>query len=264
MARHGKVVIVEAVGNMEVETGKPMRQDEIFRIHSMTKPITTVAALMLVEAGKCKLDDPVSTYLPEFKGLSVYAGKGDKTSVAKNEMTIRDLMRHTSGLTYGMPNGTPVDKLYIENKIEDPGDDLAALVRKLGKLPLQYQPGTRFNYSISTDVLGRLVVVISGEPLDTFFRGPHLSAARHDGYGLCRAGRQAGPFHLQPLVGRKGDAQGERCSSHEPLSRPAEIPFRRRRAGVDGARLSALFVRCFLTAESCRGSGCFVRTPSVR
>jgi CubicO group peptidase (beta-lactamase class C family) len=85
-------------------------------------------------------------------------------------MTIRDLMRHTSGLTYGMPNGSPVDKLYIANRIESPGDTLQDKVVKLGKLPLQYQPGTRFHYSVSTDVLGRVVEVVSGKPLDDFLR----------------------------------------------------------------------------------------------
>jgi CubicO group peptidase (beta-lactamase class C family) len=170
VARHGKVVRMEAVGKMDLQSGKPMRSDTIFRLHSMTKPITSVAALMLFEEGKLKLDDPVSSYLPEFKDLRVYTGGGVTAGEVKREMTIRDLMRHTSGLTYGMPNGTPVDRLYIENKIEDPDDSLADLVRKLGRLPLQYQPGTRFNYSISTDVLGRVIEVVSGKTLDRFFQ----------------------------------------------------------------------------------------------
>jgi CubicO group peptidase (beta-lactamase class C family) len=120
VARQGKVIYVESFGKMDVEAGKPMLPDAIFRIYSMTKPITVVAALVLSEEGKFKLDDPVSKYLPEFKGLRVHAGSGDQTIEAKREMTVRDLMRHTSGLTYGMPNGPPVDKLYIANKIEDP------------------------------------------------------------------------------------------------------------------------------------------------
>jgi CubicO group peptidase (beta-lactamase class C family) len=170
VARRGKVVSLEAIGKMDVKAGTAMRPDAIFRIYSMTKPITTVAALLLVEEGKFKLDDPVSKYLPEFKGLRVFASQGGEAAEARPEMTIRDLMRHTSGLTYGLPNGTPVDKLYIENKIEEPGDGLADMVRKLGKLPLQYQPGTRFNYSVSTDVLGRIIEVTSGQPLDTFLQ----------------------------------------------------------------------------------------------
>jgi CubicO group peptidase (beta-lactamase class C family) len=170
VARRGKIARWEAFGKMDLKTGAAMRPDAIFRIYSMTKPITTVAALLLVEEGKCKLDDPVSQYLPEFKGLRVFRDKEGETVETRREMTIRDLMRHTSGLTYGLPNGTPVDKLYIENKIEDSGDDLADMVRKLGKLPLQYQPGTQFNYSVSTDVLGRIIEVVSGQPLDKFLQ----------------------------------------------------------------------------------------------
>jgi CubicO group peptidase (beta-lactamase class C family) len=170
VARHGKIVYCESFGKLDVEAGKVMPTDAIFRIYSMTKPITTAAALTLYEEGKFGLDDPVSRYLPEFKGLRVHAGSGEDTAAAKREMTIRDLMRHTSGLTYGMPNGSPVDKLYIANKIEDPGDSLADMVGKLGRLPLQYQPGTRFLYSVSTDVLGRVIEVASGKPLDEFLR----------------------------------------------------------------------------------------------
>jgi CubicO group peptidase (beta-lactamase class C family) len=170
VARRGKVAYLESFGKRDVEADKVMPTDALFRIHSMTKPITTVAALILYEEGKVKLDDPVSKYLPEFKGLRVHAGKGEETVEARREMTVRDLMRHTSGLTYGMPNGSPVDKLYIANKIEDPRDSLADMVAKLGKLPLQYQPGTRFHYSVSTDVLGRVVEVISEKPLDEFLQ----------------------------------------------------------------------------------------------
>jgi CubicO group peptidase (beta-lactamase class C family) len=170
VARRGKVVQLEAVGKADVAAGQAMQPDALFRIHSLTKPITTAAALVLVEEGKFRLDEAVSRYLPEFKGLRVSAGTGDETLEARREMTIRDLMRHTAGLTYGMPNGTPVDKLYIANKIADSGDDLADLVRKLGKLPLQYQPGTRFHYSVATDVLGRVIEVASGKPLDEFLQ----------------------------------------------------------------------------------------------
>jgi CubicO group peptidase (beta-lactamase class C family) len=170
VARRGRVAYQQSFGKMDVEAGTAMRTDAIFRIHSMTKPITTAAALILYEEGKFKLDDPVSKYLPEFGRLRVHTGKEDETVDARREMTVRDLMRHTSGLTYGMPNGSPVDKLYIANRIEDPGDSLADLVAKLGKLPLQYQPGTRFHYSVSTDVLGRLVEVLSEKPLDEFLR----------------------------------------------------------------------------------------------
>jgi CubicO group peptidase (beta-lactamase class C family) len=170
VARHGKVVKLEGLGVMDLDSGKPMKPDTIVRIFSMTKPITTVAAMMLYEEGKFQLDDPVSKYLPELQGLRVYAGKGDDTVEAKREMTVRDLLRHTSGLTYGAFGSTPVDKLYQERKVlSDPNDALQDLVAKLGKIPLLYQPGTRFNYSVSTDVLGRLVEVLAKRELDIYF-----------------------------------------------------------------------------------------------
>jgi CubicO group peptidase (beta-lactamase class C family) len=168
VARRGKIVQLDAVGKMNAATGEAMRPDAIFRIYSMTKPITSVAALMLVEEGKLKLDEPVSHYLPEFKELRVHTLKGDETAPAVREMTVRDLMRHTSGLTYAFSGDTPVERLYTANKIGDLGDTLADMVAKLGKLPLKYQPGTHFNYSHSTDVLGRVIEVASGKPFDEF------------------------------------------------------------------------------------------------
>ncbi|QVL33988.1 beta-lactamase family protein [Telmatocola sphagniphila] len=170
IARHGKVAYLETFGKMNALTGQAMRPDAIFRIHSMSKPITTAAALLLYEEGKYKLDDPVSKYLPEFKGLRVHTRNGEEVVAAKREMTIRDLMRHTSGLTYGMPNGTAVDKMYIAKGIDGPNLSLAEMVSALGKLPLQDQPGTQFNYSVSTDVLARLIEVLSGKPIDEFLK----------------------------------------------------------------------------------------------
>ena len=112
VARKGKVVMFEALGESEAGSGKPMKPDAIVRIYSMTKPITTVAAMILVEEGKIGLDDPVSKYVPGVQGSPCPAGKGDETVEAKREITIRDLMRHTAGLTYGVFGNTPVDQLY--------------------------------------------------------------------------------------------------------------------------------------------------------
>jgi CubicO group peptidase (beta-lactamase class C family) len=168
VARDGKIVALDALGSLDQKSGSAMRPDALFRIYSMTKPITSVAALILVEQGKLKLDEPVSTYLPELRGLKVYSESQSDPAAKGYEITVRDLMRHTSGFTYGMPGGTPVDQLYIDNNVEDGRYDSAAMVRKLGKLPLQYRPGTRFNYSVSTDVLGRVIEVVSGKPLDVF------------------------------------------------------------------------------------------------
>jgi CubicO group peptidase (beta-lactamase class C family) len=172
VARHGKIALFEAQGARDVASGKPMEKDTILRVYSMTKPITTVAAMILYDKGRFQLDDPVSKYLPELKEVKVYAGgKGDdlKLVAPKREMTIRDLMRHTSGLTYGM-SATPVDQLYRKHKVLAPGDTLEKTVTKLGKLPLLYQPGTRFEYGVSTDVLGRLVEVVSKKNLADFMQ----------------------------------------------------------------------------------------------
>jgi CubicO group peptidase (beta-lactamase class C family) len=169
VARNGKIVEWQAVGLMDLAKNKPMQKDTIVRIYSMSKPITTVAAMMLNEEGKFQLDDPVSKYLPELKGLRVYVGPGDKTEPARREITIRDLMRHTSGFTYGLFGDSPVDHMYLAKNVLDKNQNLQQFVSRLSTLPLKYQPGTKFNYSVSTDVLGRLVEVASGQTLDAFF-----------------------------------------------------------------------------------------------
>jgi CubicO group peptidase (beta-lactamase class C family) len=169
VARKGKVAMFEAFGESEAGSGRPMKPDAIVRIYSMTKPITSVAAMILVEEGKVGLDDPVSKYLPEFKDRRVQSGTGDATVAAKHEMTVRDLLRHTSGLTYGVFGNTPVDQQYRKAGVLAQTDTLAEMVAKLGKLPLLYEPETRWHYSVSTDVLGRVVEVAGGKPLDEFF-----------------------------------------------------------------------------------------------
>jgi CubicO group peptidase (beta-lactamase class C family) len=170
VARRGKLAMLETYGKSDIAADRPMRPDTIFRIYSMTKPIVTVAAMQMVEEGKIKLDDPVSKYVPEFKNLRVHAGTGDETVPAKREVTIRDLMRHTSGLTYGAFDNTPVDQLYRQARVLDRGETLTVFVGKLGKLPLLYQPGTHFQYSVSSDVLGHLIEVVSGQALDEYLQ----------------------------------------------------------------------------------------------
>ena len=168
--RRGKIAHFSAHGWQDVAQQRPMQQNTIFRIYSMTKPITTAAAMMLWEDGRFKLDDPVSKYLPELKDLWVYAGGGaDLYGKEQQAMTVRDLMRHTSGLTYG-GGRTPVDQEYREKKFSNRERTLKQFVSELGKMPLKYQPGTRFEYGVSTDVLGRLVEVWSEQTLDKFFQ----------------------------------------------------------------------------------------------
>lgn len=166
VARKGKVVHFEKVGDLNMETGEDIQLDSIFRIYSMSKPITTVAAMMLYEEGKFQLTDPVQDYLPEFKDVMVLNEEG-KLEKQERPFTIQMLMSHTAGLTYGVFGNTTVDQQYQKAGILR-DQDLAEMVSDLGKIPLQYQPGTRWHYSVSVDVLGRLVEVISGQPLDQF------------------------------------------------------------------------------------------------
>lgn len=171
VARRGKVVYFEAMGMRDIDARKPMQQDTIFRIYSMTKPIASTAVMMLYEDGKIGLDDPASKYLPEFRGLKVFvkaAADGPELEGPKREMTVRDLLRHTSGLTYGVFGATPVDEMYQKAGVLKPTDTLAEMITKLGEIPLLYQPGSKWNYSVSVDVLGRIVEVVSGKPLDEF------------------------------------------------------------------------------------------------
>jgi CubicO group peptidase (beta-lactamase class C family) len=169
VARRGKVAYSKSFGKMDIEADKVMKEDTIFRIYSMSKPITTVAAMILFDEGKLKLDDPVAKYLTPFKGLKVHGPHGELQE-QQRPMSIRDLMRHTSGLTYGIFGDTPVDKKYREYKVLDRDSSLAEMVERLGKIPLLHQPGSKWQYSMSTDVLGRVVEVVSEKPLDEFFK----------------------------------------------------------------------------------------------
>ncbi len=160
--QNGKVVYKKKWGKRDQKKDLPVADDTIWRIYSMTKPITSVAVMQLVEAGKIKLDEPAATYLPEFKDLKVLKKDGTKVDCDR-PMTVRDLLRHTSGLTYGFFGNTEVDKAYRSKRVMVFDKDLAESVTKLSKIPLLYQPGTRWHYSVSTDVLGRVVEVASGK-----------------------------------------------------------------------------------------------------
>ena len=175
--RHGKIAYFESMGWLDPQNKTPMTKDAIFRIHSMSKPIATVAAMMLWEEGKIALSDPAAKYLPQLAELQVAAdNKPDANAgtanlelvAAKRPMSIQDLMRHSSGLTYGFFGDTPVKKLYAKANLFEGDFDNAEFIERLAKLPLSYQPGTTWDYSHSTDVLGRVVEVVSGESLYAF------------------------------------------------------------------------------------------------
>ena len=180
VARKGKVAYFESYGMQNPNTKKPMSRDAIFRIYSMTKPVTSVAAMILVEEGKMRLSDPVSMYLPELANMQVATNAGNvtnpadlKTEPAKNPIRVLDLLMHTSGFSYGFfkpfPGGGPVEQMYIDGGVNDLNISNAELVTRISKLPLRNEPGTTWWYSRSTDVLGRLIEVVSGMTLGEFF-----------------------------------------------------------------------------------------------
>ena len=172
IARDGKVVDLHAVGFQDKEAKTPMRTDTIFRIASMTKPITSVAVMMLYEEGKLFLTDPVSKFIPTFKSLQVAEAGGNVP--ARRMISIRDLLTHRSGITYGFLNGGAVGSSYRKNGVTDglttSTMTLAEGIDKLAAEPLVSQPGAAFNYSLSTDVLGRVVEVAAGQPFEAFVR----------------------------------------------------------------------------------------------
>ena len=168
--RKGEIAYSNSFGQRELETGRPMTEDTIFRIYSMTKPITAVAALMLFEDGQFLLDDPVATYLPEFADVQVFAGDLENLEPPERPMNVKDLFMHTAGLSYGWGQDSPVEKMYRQSVGNRETLPLETVVQRLATLPLLYQPGAGWRYSLATDVLGRLVEVLSGNSLDDFLR----------------------------------------------------------------------------------------------
>jgi CubicO group peptidase (beta-lactamase class C family) len=174
VAKDGKVVHFEASGKRDVASGAPMRKDAIFRIYSMSKPITGVAMMMLFEEGKWQLNDPVSKHIPEFANLKVAKvnpANGTVQQVAPDHaMTMRELMSHSAGLSYGVFGTTAVDKMYTDVNVLDRDQPMQAMIDKLGKIPLLFQPGERWHYSVAVDVQGYLVEKLSGQPFPEFLK----------------------------------------------------------------------------------------------
>lgn len=179
VARHGRIGIFEALGVQDPATGVPMARDSIFRLYSMTKPIVSVAVMLLVEQGRLLLCDPVAKYLPEFAGQQVAVERDGVLTLqpVAQAATVQDLLRHTAGLTYEFSGDSAVQRMYRERQINvrKPGRDNAEFCRTLAGIPLMFQPGSVGDYSCATDVLGRLVEVLSGHSLGAFLRR-HLLA----------------------------------------------------------------------------------------
>jgi len=235
--RRGELVHNGMSGKMDIERGKPWREDAIVRIYSMTKPITAVALMMLAEEGKIGLDDAVATYIPSWKNLRVYAS--GMPSLVENTagqfitvpcdrpMKVVDLVTHTSGLTYGFMSRTAVDAEYRRQKVGDfqaPGG-LDGFVEQLSKIPLDFSPGTQWNYSVSIDVMGYLVQKLSGqtfgeflrtrlfEPLgmkDTAFSVP---ASKLDRFASCYMPKQGGGLKIQDDAGKSTYAEPPKLES---------------------------------------------------
>lgn len=171
LARKGEVVHQSVLGLQDPERGVPLAEDSVFRIYSMTKPVTSVAFMTLVEEGLVALDDPVARHIPEWKDLGVFSAGlegGFLTKAPERPMQVVDLLRHTSGLTYGFQNRTNVDAAYRKLKVEAMygAGDLEGMIAALAKLPLEFSPGEAWNYSVSTDVVGYLLQKLCGKPLD--------------------------------------------------------------------------------------------------
>ena len=173
VARHGHVAYFKSLGQMDRERRKPLADDTIFRLYSMTKPITSVALMQLYEQGRFQLNDPVSRFIPEWRGHRVWVsgdGAGMQTAEPNRPMTMRHVLSHSGGLTYGALDH-PVDRVYRElGVMRGYGETLEGFAQKLAKVPLRYQPGERWMYSLSTDVCGYLVQAISGKRFDHYLR----------------------------------------------------------------------------------------------
>jgi CubicO group peptidase (beta-lactamase class C family) len=214
VARHGKVAYFEALGQRDPQSGAPMTKDAIFRLYSMTKPFASVAVMTLVEDGKILLNDPVSKYLPKLKGLQVSVPRVDPQTgrvsyalvPAEREITIQDLLRHTSGLVYGVfTSHAGVKEAYAKEGVDWENVTPAEQVERLARVPLAHQPGSAWEYGLSTDVLGRVVEAVSGATLGQFLQERLFAPLKMTDTAFLvpngKAARLAQPFAKDPVSG---------------------------------------------------------------
>lgn len=258
VARHGRVAHLTTYGCRDRAARLPVAGDTLWRIYSMTKPVASVAALMLLEEGHLRLDDPVADFLPAFAEPRVYvsgSGPDTKTRPARQPILLRHLLTHTAGLTFGFYHSHPVDALYRDAGVESsvpPGANLAEAIDVYACLPLQFEPGTQWNYSIATNVLGRVIEVVSGRDLDDFLRERIFAPLRMADAGFCVTDEQAGrlaelygeddkggitPIAGLPLHGRPRflSASGGMVATAHDYHRFTDML--RRRGELDGTRL---------------------------
>lgn len=209
VARHGQVGWFEALGKQSPTGSAPMALDSIFRIFSMTKPIVSVGVMALVEDGQLLLSDPVAKFIPEFANQQVGVANGGKLELVppRRPMTVQDLLRHTSGLTYEHQGDGPVHKIYQDSRVRSRKISNAEHAALVASFPLVCHPGDEFNYSRSTDILGRIIEIISGKPLGSFLTDRILAPLQMTETGFstseANAGRLAEPFAADPWTGDK-------------------------------------------------------------
>ncbi|MEU6322507.1 serine hydrolase domain-containing protein [Streptomyces sp. NPDC047009] len=197
VSRHGRTAHLTTYGHRDVREGLPVETDTMWRMYSMTKPVTSVAALILLEEGHFGLDTPIADFLPAFAEPRVYvdgSGPTVRTRPAERPILVRHLLTHTAGLTFGFYHSHPVDALYREAGIESsvvPGTNLAQTCEAYARLPLQFEPGAQWNYSVATNVLGRLVEMVSGQDLDAFLAERIFTPLGMEDAGLCVTEAQA-------------------------------------------------------------------------
>ena len=284
VARGGRVAHLTTHGRRDLAAGLPVTPDTLWRIYSMTKPVTSVAALLLVEEGKLSLDDPVARHVPAFAGIQVYesgSGADVRTRPAAQPVLIRHLMTHTAGLTFASYRAHPVDALYRQADLESsvvPGTTLAETVDVYASLPLQFEPGTQWNYSVATNVLGRVIEVVSGQPLDEFFAERIFRPLGMPDAGFHVSDEQAGrlaelygetdgggiePIAGLPLRGRPRflSGSGGMVASAYDVHRFMELL--RRRGELDGVRLLSAATVDLMTSNHLPG-GVDLRTFGSR
>ncbi len=217
-----------ATGYSDIEAKTLLKRSDVGRYYSMTKPIVGVAMMMLYEQGKFTLDDPIAKYLPEFSEMVVYDGENAdgsmKLTPAKTQITIRDLMRHTSGLTYGLLK-TPIDQMYNEQNVLTYDQTLTQFSERIAKLPLLYQPATQFNYSVSVSIQGRLIEVLSEQSLGTFLEENIFTplGMQHTGFKVKEKDRaKFTPVHG---VGKDGLFPFDDTIARGLFGRPVDEPF---------------------------------------
>ena len=238
VARRGHVVHWAAAGMRNLAAGDLLEPDDIFRIYSMTKPITSVGVMSLVEAGAIALDDPVSKFIPAFADVTVLDDEGERVAPG-GPITIEHLLTHTSGLTYGFFGDSPVDRLYNESGFFAQSEGLDDFAQRVAELPLLASPGERWNYGVSTDILGPdrrggLRTVVRCVPA-----GADPRSARHGRYRVRGAGREAQPLHRElPALGRR--ASDDRLTGRRPIHAAAGVALGRRRARLHRIRLHPL------------------------